>query len=221
MLICPRCGVLARFLGFLSRLAESQFLSVVGVFFPGPASAPCSVVDRFLYQSGHSLFLGVEKFCLSWKERSLFFRIGGREESHKNLVVASLSNFQTTACMSMSPGGARHHNRKYESGLRPAKKPKSGCPPAKNLLLHVKPCTNLWVVFIQILTIRTGQALWNQKCCERRKTLTQYAAASWWSNWLLTPMQEVRTSTPPVSNPRQSSNSWIPLQKQPTWGSIA
>ena len=119
MLICPRCGVLARFLGFLSRLAESQSLSVVGVFFLAQQVRPVSVVDRFLYQSGHSLFLGVEKFCLSWKERSLFFRIGGREESHRNLVVASLSNFQTTIA-SISPGCARHHNRKYESGLRPA-----------------------------------------------------------------------------------------------------
>mgnify|MGYP000262060782 CR=1 FL=1 len=125
MLIWPRCGVLRDFWGFLSRLAESQSLSVVGVFFPGPASAPCSVVDRFLYQSGHSLFLGVEKFCLSWKERSLFFRIGGREESHRNLVVASLSNFQTIACMSMSPGGARHQ---VKSGLSPGT-----CEPGNNL----------------------------------------------------------------------------------------
>ena len=57
----------------------------------------------------------------------LFFRMGGREESHGNLVVASLSNFQTIACM--SPGCARHQQSlalQHQKSL--ALQQKSGTP---------------------------------------------------------------------------------------------
>ena len=93
MLDLAEMRVLCDFRGSLSRLAESQSLSVVGVF-PGPASVPCSVVDLFVYQSGGGFFLElVWIFCSGWEKRS-FFRIGGQEESHGTLVVAPLSNFQ-------------------------------------------------------------------------------------------------------------------------------
>ena len=56
-----------------------------------------------------------------------------------------------------------NHNRKHESGLRPAPA-KSGLPPATKLspvipeniishARHAKPCTNFWFAFIPMLPI--------------------------------------------------------------------
>ena len=81
----------ARFPGFsLSSCGVAVCLAVVGVR-PDPV-APCSVVDFSCTR--------VEEVCFwSWwillgleKEEFCFFRIGGREESHGNLVVAPMSN---------------------------------------------------------------------------------------------------------------------------------
>ena len=159
-----------RLSGFLSRLAESQSRSVIGVF-PGPASAPCLVVD-FSCSEG-VLFLELVDL-LGLEKEELFFCIGGREESHGNLVVAPLSNFQQLAHAkpgllpaNAKPGLPPAHAK---SGLPPAKA-KPDCPGtsqawlprhklspvapenAKSHASHAEPCTNLWFAFVPMLTL--------------------------------------------------------------------
>mgnify|MGYP000361736232 CR=1 FL=1 len=151
--IWPRCGVFRDFRGSRSSCGVAVWLSAFVLIqwrpvwwwpFRVPAGMRCVFSE-------------------------LFFRMGGREESHGNLVVASLSNFQTIACM--SPGCARHQqslalqhqkslalqhqkslalqhiNRKHESGLRPALNPSPDCPPAHvSLVTTSSTCTTLTTV---------------------------------------------------------------------------
>ena len=91
--VYPRCGFLCDFWGFLSCLAESQFLSVVRVVFLVQRVAPCS---RWLtFSCDGCVFWHWGNFRSGYGYGEFFFSVQrARGEPWKSGRIAPLSNFQ-------------------------------------------------------------------------------------------------------------------------------